>query len=150
MRLNPWPTALLLGLTASSTVWGETNETLQGQVRDAETAFAQTMAARDLNAFAAFVADDAVFFGRSALRGKAAVVAGWKGLFDGPQPPFSWKSATVEVLASGTLAHSSGPVFDPQGKQTGIFNSIWRREADGHWKVVFDKGCDACDCATAK
>jgi ketosteroid isomerase-like protein len=29
----------------------------------------------------------------------------------------------------------------------GTFNSVWRRESDGSWKVVFDKGCDACDCA---
>ena len=61
------------------------------------------------------------------------------------EAPFSWSSAEVEVLDSGTLAHSSGPVFDPHGKQFATFNSVWRRESDGHWKVVFDKGCPHCD-----
>ena len=55
--------------------------------------------------------------------------------------PFSWRPEVVEVLDSGTLALTSGPVRDPTGKQTGTFNSIWRREPDGRWRVVFDKGC---------
>ena len=125
----------------------DTMEALADQVRAAETAFARSMADRDLEAFAALVAHDAVFFGRDgAMHGKAAVVAGWKPLFDGPKASFSWESAQVEVLDSGALAHSSGPVRDADGKQFGVFNSIWRREADGHWKVVFDKGCDVCNC----
>jgi hypothetical protein len=37
-----------------------------------------------------------------------------------------------------------GPVFDPAGKCIGRFNSIWRQEAPGVWKIVFDKG-QACD-----
>ena len=38
------------------------------------------------------------------------------------------------------------PIRDPSGKRTGTFNSVWRREKDGRWKVVFDKGCPPCDC----
>ena len=51
------------------------------------------------------------------------------------------------MLDSGTLALSSGPVHDPQGKLVGTFSSIWRLQAPGQWKIVFDKGCDVCDCA---
>ena len=120
------------------------------QVRAAETAFARSMADRNIAAFAALVAEDAVFFGRDkATHGKQAVVASWKPLFEGKDPPFSWASEQVEVADSGTLAHSSGPVYDKAGKRVGTFNSIWRREADGSWKVVFDKGCDVCECAAA-
>ena len=32
------------------------------------------------------------------------------------------------------------------GRRIGSFNSIWRREPDGTWLVVFDKGCPACNC----
>jgi ketosteroid isomerase-like protein len=73
-------------------------------------------------------------------------VDGWRELFAGPAAPFSWKPEKVEVLASGALAHSSGPVRDAKGRQIGNFNSIWRREPDGTWLVVFDKGCPVCDC----
>jgi ketosteroid isomerase-like protein len=48
------------------------------------------------------------------------------------------------VLDSGTLGLSSGPVFGPDGKQTGTFNSIWRKKADGKWEIIFDKGCPYC------
>jgi ketosteroid isomerase-like protein len=117
---------------------------LQEQVRSAERAFAQTMADRDLEAFAAFVSEEAVFFGGpETLRGREAVVEGWRPYFEGPEPPFSWEPETVEVVESGTLAHSSGPVKDPQGNVVATFNSVWRLETDGKWRVVFDKGCAA-------
>jgi ketosteroid isomerase-like protein len=118
---------------------------LEAEVRAAETAFAKSMADRDPKAFAKLVADDAVFFGRdSVTRGKQAVVDSWAGLFQGPDAPFSWTSESAVVLDSGTLAFSYGPVYAKDGKRFGTFNSIWRREKDGSWKVIFDKGCDYC------
>jgi ketosteroid isomerase-like protein len=53
----------------------------------------------------------------------------------------------VEVLESGTVAMSSGPVRDPAGTRVGTFNSVWRREPDGNWKIMVDNGCPACNCA---
>src|ERR1044072_5290520 len=73
----------------------ETRDDLTKQVRDAENAFAATMAARDHKAFATFIAEDAVFFGNDAIRGKAAVVEAWKGLYQKPDAPFSWRSESV-------------------------------------------------------
>ena len=55
--------------------------------------------------------------GRSVLRGRPAVVEGWKAFFEGPKAPFSWQPDRVEVVHSGTLAFSTGPVFDPEGKR---------------------------------
>lgn len=111
------------------------------QVWAAEQAFARTMAVRDLLAFGQYVDDEAIFFtGPEPLRGKAAVVTGWAGFFQGATAPFSWEPDSVEVLASGTLAFSSGPVRDASGKVVARFNSIWRQQAPGVWRVVFDKG----------
>jgi len=121
---------------------------LQEQVKATERAFAKTMADRDHAAFSGFVSEQAVFFsGKRVLHGKAEVVEAWKKLYEKPQAPFSWEPDKVEVLVSGTLALTTGPVHDPSGKLIGRFNSIWRQEAPGVWRVVFDKGEGVCDCA---
>lgn len=123
------------------------NAELKQQVADTERAFAATMAKRDHQAFVSFLADEAIFYnGPKVLRGKDTVAAEWKSLYEKPEAPFSWEPDQVEVLDSGTLAHSSGPVRDPQGKITSRFNSVWRLEAPGKWRIVFDKGERVCDC----
>ena len=119
---------------------------LQQQVIDSERAFAATMSARDFSAFTSFLSSEAIFIsGVRALRGSEQVAAAWKRYYEDPAAPFSWQPETVEVLDSGTLALSTGPVFDPGGKLTGTFTSIWRLEATGRWRIIFDKGCKACD-----
>ena len=127
----------------------ETADELKEQVRQAEIGFARSMADRDHAAFVSYLAPDAIFFGPggSALRGAEAVAKGWKMFFEKDRAPFSWAPEQVEVLASGALALSSGPVRDAAGKRIATFNSVWRREADGRWRVVLDKGCEACSCA---
>ena len=119
---------------------------LSKQVADAERAFAKTMADRDHTAFASFVSEEAVFFSgpTTVLRGRKQVAEGWKPLYEKPAAPFSWGPEKVEVLDSGKLALSTGPVHDPSGKVVGKFTSIWRLEEPGKWRVVFDKGCDVC------
>jgi ketosteroid isomerase-like protein len=147
MRLSYLVPPALLSLSSAMPAQVSNRPALAQQVLAAESAFAQTLAARDSQGFATYVALDAVFFGRQGpLRGRAAVLAGWRPFFDGPAAPFSWSPANVEVLESGTLALSTGPVRDPTGRQIGTFNSIWRRDPDGKWRVVFDKGCPVCDC----
>ncbi len=121
------------------------NAALSRQVADTERAFAHTMAARDQAAFTSYLAAEAVFFsGDKVVRGSKQVAKAWATYFVGPQAPFSWEPQRVEVLGSGTLALSSGPVNDPQGRLIGTFNSIWRLEAPGKWRIVFDKGNQAC------
>lgn len=120
---------------------------LKRQVADTERAFAKTMADRNLAGFSSFLSDEAVFFtSTKALRGKAEITEFWKRFYDGPAAPFSWQPETVEVLDSGNLALSSGPVRDSNGKLFATFTSIWRQEAPGTWRIIFDKGNDVCDC----
>jgi ketosteroid isomerase-like protein len=136
-------TTLVVGVCLASAA---TTEELAQELRQTEVAFARTMADRDHAAFASFLADETVFFGRGVLRGKTAVAQAWKRYYEGAAAPFSWTPESVEVLDSGALGFSSGPVLDASGKRIGTFNSVWRREADGKWRIVFDKGCPPCGC----
>jgi len=115
---------------------------LAAQVRDTELAFARSMAERDHAAFVAHLSADAVFFDERGepQRGRDAVAAAWAPLFQGPKAPFSWAPDRVEVLGDGSLAHSTGPVRDPTGRPVARFNSVWRQEAPGLWRIIFDKG----------
>jgi ketosteroid isomerase-like protein len=122
------------------------NASLTRQVIETERAFARTMATRDFKAFVSFVSAEAVFFtGDKPLRGRQAVADRWKTYYEKPEAPFSWEPEKVEVLDSGTLALSTGPVRDPTGKVVGAFTSIWRLEEPGKWRIVFDKGNPVCD-----
>jgi len=119
------------------------------EVKASEIAFAKAMADRKLDKFTEFVAEDAVFNGRGAQIGRSAVVEAWKRFFEGPRAPFSWGPDAVAPTADGRYAISTGLVRDPEGKVSGRFTSIWRKDADGHWRVVADQGVDA-GCAEAR
>jgi ketosteroid isomerase-like protein len=135
---------VLAGLGACATrPAAPTVDEARQQVTESELAFARTMANRDLVAFGNFIADDAVFFsGKEALRGKDAVLKAWKPFFDAPEAPFSWSPDRVEIAAGGTLGLTGGPVYSSAGALTGRFSSIWQRQPDGAWRVVFDSGSD--------
>jgi ketosteroid isomerase-like protein len=139
-------TCLSLLMTCAVSAQEPDLEQLRQQVEDTERAFASTMANRDHDAFTLFLSDETIFFsGETPLRGKQQVADAWKPYFQEPGAPFSWAPQTVVVLDSGTLALSSGPVRDPDGKQVATFNSVWRLEQDGTWKIIFDKGSNNCD-----
>jgi ketosteroid isomerase-like protein len=137
-----------LWLALAASLHAATNAELTEQVRQTETAFAKTMADRDAAAFTTFLADETIFMSDGqVLRGSKQVAEQWKPLFQGPKAAFSWKPELVEVLDSGNLAMTSGPVLDGAGNRVGTFNSVWRRAPDGSWKIVMDNGCPACNCS---
>ncbi len=141
--MRPLILALLTGALAVAQAQSELTE----QVRRTETAFAKTMADRNAGAFESFLSSEAVFMSNGQIsRGPREVSERWKRYFEGPQAPFSWEPEQVQVLESGMLAMTSGPVKDASGKRIGTFNSVWRRDPNGQWKIVFDNGCPACNC----
>ena len=120
---------------------------LTEQVRATEIAFAKTLANRDVKAFTRMIAPDVIWLADTTLRGPAQVLTRWQKYFDAAQPPFSWAPEIVEVQAGGTLALSSGPVLNPDGKRIATYTSIWRREPGGEWRIIFDRGSPFCDCS---
>jgi ketosteroid isomerase-like protein len=108
----------------------------------AESAFAaQSARAGMRQAFLANFADDGVF-----VRGDWTASRAW--LSARPDPPvlLEWKPVHTEVAGSGELGLSTGPWRltrrdDAKAAPSfGQFVSVWRREADGSWKVIVDIG----------
>jgi ketosteroid isomerase-like protein len=112
----------------------------------AEKDFAQSMAARDFQAFGRFIDDDAIFInGGKPLRGKPAILAEWQKYFTDAQAPFNWEPVVAEVSVSHGLGYTEGPVKTADGTTIITFHTTWKHTGDG-WKVVFDNGYDVCDC----
>lgn len=136
---------LMLVLVYSGCLVANDHSDLAQLVKETEKAFAKTMADRDFDAFQSYLAEETIFFsGEVPLTGKQAVIDAWARFYESEDAPFSWDPMTVAVLESGTLALSSGPVFNTVGERVGTFNSIWRLGEDGGWKIVFDKGGQYC------
>jgi len=136
--------AVLVPLTIAN-AQGSPRET----VRCAEIAFSNAVEARDVDAFAALVEEEARFVSRVTSRGRDEIVQAWRVFLDPGGPSIRWRPAVVEVHPDGTLALSRGPYrvssSDEDGESAerwGHFISTWRRGDDGRWRVVFDSGGD--------
>ena len=112
-----------------------------------EVAFSQSAETKDIGVFRSFLDGDARFVGSTVARGPDEIAAAWQVFFSDDGPVIKWRPQFVEVLKDGELALTRGPyrmiVKDPEGNEVqhwGTFNSIWRKNADGEWHVIFDAG----------
>jgi ketosteroid isomerase-like protein len=125
---------------------------VEDDVRCREIAFSQSVETQDVTAFRSFIDADARFVGGSVRRGIDDITVAWDVFFSDDAPKMIWRPQFVEVLNDGTLSLSRGPyrmiVKGENGALTehwGTFNSVWRKQDDGAWKVVFDAGNDAAE-----
>ena len=133
-------------LLASEAI-GDLESGVIDEVRCREIAFSQSVETKDIEAFKSFLDDDARFVGLSVMSGPEAITDAWKVFFAEDGPAIRWRPQFVEVLDDETLALTRGPFRlidkDADGNQVtrwGTFNSVWRKNADGKWRVVFDAG----------
>ena len=123
------------------------------EVRCTEVAFSHSVEKQDKEAFAALIDEDARFVGNTnASRGRADIVEAWSAFFAEDGPRLIWRPQIIEVLASGDLAISRGPYrlrsTDENGEATeewGTYNSIWRKNSDDEWHIIFDAGNGSAD-----
>ena len=117
------------------------------ELADAERAFAKAATVQGIrDAFLEFFADDAV-----AL---VPEPASWKDrLRAGPAVPFTerellWEPRVGDIASSAELGWLTGPSTFTNKKenaapQHGNYLSVWRKQADGSWKVYLDIGSDS-------
>lgn len=99
-------------------------------------------------AFSLYSAEDARIFQNKLLPivGKESIV---KFLTENVKSQITWKPYFVEMSASGdlgyTLGKSQSTVVRADGKTTvsyGHYVTIWKKQGDGSWKLVFDSGIE--------
>jgi ketosteroid isomerase-like protein len=98
--------------------------------------------------YMSFYADEAVELpdGADTLQGKEAI-SKTMGFLDDKNNRLTWEPVRVDVAASGDLAYSYGNYeFRSIGKdgkpavERGKYTTVWKKQKDGHWKVVLDMG----------
>jgi len=116
-------------------------------IRDLETAWVKEFAAKDIDKIVAHYADDGTVLLSNAptMVGKDAIRAGMKDAV--ADPKFSLDLKTVKVnVSKDDLAYSKGTystsATDPKTKkvmaETGRYVEVYKKQADGSWKIVED------------
>ncbi len=147
MKISIYLTSLLFLLAFRA---AEASADVADEVRCHEIAFSQSVENQSLDTFVSLIHHDARFVGGSVSRGVEEIAKTWAIFFSADGPKIMWRPQIVEVIENGTLALSRGPYrvisVDADGKFSetwGTFNSIWRKQNDGSWLVVFDAGSES-------
>ena len=112
---------------------------------DAERAFvADSQTLGQWTAFRKYAAGDAVMFVPQQVNAQAF-------LKDRKDPPTSvyWWPGKSFVSCDGSYAVNTGPWVRQYGKAVGYFTTVWKRQADGSWKWIYDGG-DGLDTPRAE
>jgi ketosteroid isomerase-like protein len=116
-------------------------------VRAADAAWLKALAGRDTTAAVAAVeATGSLLAPNSPMAtGPAAIRKAFEEFYSLPGMTLTWEAVTVGAARSGEVGYSSGPYTltftGPKGKPLtdhGKYVTVWRKQADGTWKVVLD------------
>lgn len=120
----------------------------QKELLEADRAFDRDTAARGLDGWMAWFADDArLNTAQGEISGKAAVTKYYSGMFARREFSIRWQPFFASASSDGTLGYTMGTAVisyrDGQGqiqKRDGRYLTVWRRQADGRWLAVTDMG----------
>jgi len=111
-------------------------------VRDADEQWSKVAAAKDLDKTVSFYADNAVVLppNQAAVTTKDGIRNLWKAFFDS-LTEISWKTSRVEMAKSGDMGYLIGTyelTMKDGSKDKGKYCEVWKKQADGKWKVSTD------------
>ncbi|TMB25266.1 MAG: DUF4440 domain-containing protein [Deltaproteobacteria bacterium] len=115
---------------------------------DADAQFARETGERGVEAWASWFAEDGTMFPAriDPVQGRAAIRELMSDLYD-PRTgrgalKLEWQPTRAEVSQSGELGWTTGVSrsVTPDGERRGKYITIWRKQADGTWKVSADLG----------
>jgi uncharacterized protein (TIGR02246 family) len=116
-------------------------------VREADAAWSKAAAAKDVEAYLSFFAEDALVLPPNApmLTGKESMRKGLSEEMANPGFALSWQASKAEASRGGDLAYSIGTyqvtMKDAKGKPVtdrGKYMTVWKKQPDGTWKGLVD------------
>jgi ketosteroid isomerase-like protein len=118
---------------------------LEKELRDADLDFARQTAARRLEGWMGFFADDASNIHNGlTVSGKTALRAYYEPIFANQNFTLTWAPTHAEAAKDGTLGYTYGNYEARNGAAVsrGMYVTVWRL-VSGRWKVVLDLGSAA-------
>jgi len=111
-------------------------------VRDADAEWSKVAGAKDLDKTVSFYADEAMVLppNEPMVTSKTGIRNLWKGFLDS-LTDISWKTTHVEMAKSGDMGYLIGTyamTMKDGTKDTGKYCEVWKKQADGKWKVTAD------------
>jgi ketosteroid isomerase-like protein len=113
----------------------------------ADRAFARDTAAKRLEGWMDYMAEDAVLFSDKPLVGKDAIRTFYQPAFARPAFILSWQPTRAEMFRSGNMGYTTGryelQAEDGKGNKVvrhGSYLTVWKKQTDGSWKVMADGG----------
>lgn len=114
-------------------------------IRKADADWNTAMGSKNVDEFVKYFAADGVLMmpNMPALNGAEAIRSSMSQMM--PSINVSWTATNAEVAASGDLGYTTGTyqasMTMPDGSthpDNGKYATIWKKQADGSWKVVVD------------
>ena len=125
----------------------DTKSAIEKALRDLDAQWSKDAGAKDVDKTVSYYAESAIVMppNAPAATTKEAIRSAWKEMLTSPGAAISWKATKVEVAKAGDLAYVSGTyeetMTDASGKPVkdrGKYVEIFKKQADGTWKVVAD------------
>jgi ketosteroid isomerase-like protein len=141
-----WCVAVAAVLVGSACNRSDDGRAARAAVMGADAAFAQATKERGVEGWLEYFADSGVQVtpGRNVV-GKAAIRERMAAQLGDTAHLLSWRPTSAEVSAGGDLGYTIGrwewgPRSGGAPERRGTYVTIWRKAADGRWKVMLDVG----------
>ena len=117
----------------------------------ADLAFAEATARRRLEGFSSFLAEDVMSIrpNTPVVKGSQALASRWAPMLNDPAMSITWQPLEAVISDDGSMGFTVGSYeitkSGGQGKSaagTGKYVTIWKKQPDGSWKVVYDWGVE--------
>ena len=129
---------LLLGVVSVNAGCAQSVNPEQGRasLMAVDREWSQTV--KDQDKFVTYFATDASAYvpGAPLLKGQPAIKKAIGEMFAAPGFSLQWAATKADISSSGDIGYTSGTY--QMGPEKGKYVTVWKKQADGSWKVVED------------